>query len=173
MSTEPYSQDDFEEHQIKLRNPNYGEFYSEPYQDESCQADLNDSYQDESHQDEPHQDESCPNESLSQAEPFEASTNEGSIVWKKHKDKVRELNESNIKGDVNVLEMLNNQACKQLSAVAPSADLIKQHIINNFEGDYEQLQKKLQNVPEHIAITTNIWTTSNYEKSFWLSQYII
>ncbi|CAG8833435.1 19373_t:CDS:2, partial [Cetraspora pellucida] len=51
-------------------------------------------------------------------------------------------------------------------AVVPSADLVKRQITTNFEKERKGLQQKLQEIPGCIAITTDIWTTSNNEKSF-------
>jgi len=50
--------------------------------------------------------------------------------------------------------------------LAPSSDTIKRHITRNFEEERERLQKKLQEVPGRISITTDIWTTDNNDKSF-------
>lgn len=62
--------------------------------------------------------------------------------------------------------MVKYKYLKEFFFLVPSADLIKRHIMNDFEGERERLQKKLQEVPGRIAITTDIWTTSTNEKSF-------
>ncbi|CAG8833740.1 5817_t:CDS:2, partial [Cetraspora pellucida] len=51
-------------------------------------------------------------------------------------------------------------------AKVPSADSIKRHLMNVFEYERGIIQKKLQEVPGGVSLTTDIWTTSTYEKSF-------
>ncbi|CAG8766910.1 10081_t:CDS:2, partial [Ambispora leptoticha] len=46
---------------------------------------------------------------------------------------------------------------------APSADLVRRHILCDFDNEYEKLRKKLQDIPGGIAVTTDMWTTDNYD----------
>ena len=50
--------------------------------------------------------------------------------------------------------------------IAPSADLIKRHVTYDFEVERTKLRDKLQKIPGGISVTTDIWTTETYDKSF-------
>ncbi|CAG8732351.1 16979_t:CDS:2 [Cetraspora pellucida] len=96
-----------------------------------------------------------------------------------HKTKVPELKKLNIKEGISVIikknrpfQIIEDTELRSIftylkpDAIAPSADLIKQHIVSDFEKEYMRLCEKLQKIPSGVALTTDIWTTDTNDKFF-------
>ncbi|CAG8817482.1 20108_t:CDS:2 [Cetraspora pellucida] len=72
-------------------------------------------------------------------------------------------------------ELFNNNASQEPANMTGSDEFVNNESLTsietnatnkNFEEEHERLRKKLQEVPGHISITTDIWTTYNNDKSF-------
>ncbi len=59
------------------------------------------------------------------------------------------------------------------AAIIPSSDTIKNYIMNSYEINKEKIQSFLQNLPEKILFTTDIWTSPSAKSFLSLTAHFI